>query len=97
MVCKERNCECRGECHRKCPADRSVCGIPVVSGEVGRGPYGLWRTIPQALASAPAVIVHGHGLFAVGGVDFGDAFRTLLSTENACRREYFRRIDSGSP
>jgi hypothetical protein len=38
------------------------------------------------------VIVYGHGLFAVGREDFRESFATLLSVENFCREEYFRRV-----
>lgn len=92
MDCDMGNCECRGECHLKCPHERSVCGIPVVSGEVGSGPHGLCNTVPEAIKNKPGVIVYGHGLFTAGKIDFNRPFNNLLKIENHCREEYFNRI-----
>ncbi|MEI7835753.1 MAG: class II aldolase/adducin family protein [Planctomycetota bacterium] len=94
MDCPRVSCPHEGECHIKCPEVRSVCGVPVVPGEVGAGQYGLATTLPPVFASGhKAGIVYGHGLFTTGAVDFSDAFATMLSTERACREEYFRRVD----
>ena len=93
MDCEHPACELNGECHRKCPRDREVCGIPVVPGEVGKGPYGLWKTVPDAIRGKPGVIVYGHGLFTTGNTDFNTPFQQLIRIENECRREYVNRID----
>jgi ribulose-5-phosphate 4-epimerase/fuculose-1-phosphate aldolase len=92
MDCDRSACRHEGECHRRCPYEREVCGIPVVSGEVGKGPYGLWKTVPQAIRQRPGVIVYGHGLFATGDTDFNVPFRQLIRIENQCRQEYFDRV-----
>ncbi|MCE5264111.1 MAG: class II aldolase/adducin family protein [Deltaproteobacteria bacterium] len=94
LDCERRECPERGFCHLRCPEERSVCGIPVVPGEIGTGRYGLCRTVPPALQENPGAIVHGHGVFTAGGEDFNGAFGALLGIENACRHEYFRRIGS---
>ncbi len=94
MDCDRNDCADRGKCHLKCTQCRTVEGIPIVPGEVGTGPTGLCNTLPPALASAGAAIVHGHGLFTSGRDTFADAFATLLDAENRCRREYFRRLDT---
>lgn len=92
MDCDIENCTCRGACHLKCPHERSVCGIPVVSGEVGSGSHGLCNTVPEAIRGKPGVIVYGHGLFTGGEMDFNRPFKNLLKIENNCREEYFKRI-----
>ncbi|MDD2388656.1 MAG: class II aldolase/adducin family protein [Desulfobacterales bacterium] len=94
MDCSDDRCPVRGQCHIRCPQQRYVCNIPVVPGEVGSGPYGLCHTVPEAIKGHLAVIVYGHGLFAIGDEDFNEPFNQLLSVENACRTEYFRRIQS---
>jgi ribulose-5-phosphate 4-epimerase/fuculose-1-phosphate aldolase len=92
LDCDRRDCPERGFCHLRCPEGRSVCGIPIVPGEIGTGPNGLCRTVPPALQDHPGVIVHGHGVFTAGGEDFSVAFGALLAAENASRSEYFRRV-----
>jgi ribulose-5-phosphate 4-epimerase/fuculose-1-phosphate aldolase len=93
MDCPKANCPQEGECHIKCPEVRSVCGVPVVPGEVGAGRWGLATTLPPVFASGHrAGIVYGHGLFTTGALDFSDAFATMLTVERACRDEYFRRV-----
>ncbi|WP_245628813.1 class II aldolase/adducin family protein [Salidesulfovibrio brasiliensis] len=94
MVCDETDCDSSRECHIRCPKERYVAGVPVVPGEVGTGPTGLCNTLPPAMERSPAAIVHGHGLFAAGETDFNTPFRLMLETENRCRREYFRRLES---
>ncbi len=95
MDCPREDCEGGGECHRRCPHARDVCGVPVVPGEVGRGPFGLCNTVPGAMECADAAIVYGHGVFTTGKRDFNDAFARLLAVENDCRAEYFRRVEEG--
>lgn len=92
MHCTKKDCAMKQECHLCCPKKRYVAEVPVVPGEVGTGPTGLCHTLPPALETADAAIVHGHGLFAVSKLDFNSAFKLLLETENASRREYFRLI-----
>jgi ribulose-5-phosphate 4-epimerase/fuculose-1-phosphate aldolase len=94
MDCDIENCTCRGECHLKCPHERSVCGIPIVSGEVGSGPHALCNTVPEATRGNPGVIVYGHGLFTTGKTDFNGPFKNLIKIENHCRKEYFNRVRS---
>ena len=92
MDCDIDNCMCRGMCHVKCPHERSVCGIPIVSGEVGSGPNAICNTVPQAIREHPGVIVYGHGVFTAGTTDFNRPFKNLIQIENNCRTEYFNRI-----
>jgi len=94
MDCDIENCECRGQCHIKCPYERFVGDIPIVSGEVGSGPYGLCNTVPEAIKGRPGVIVYGHGLFTTGQRDFNQPFGNLIKIENHCREEYFNRVRS---
>lgn len=92
MDCSKPDCELRGQCHVKCTECRTVEGIPIVPGEVGTGPTGLCNTLPPAVAGSGAAIVHGHGVFTSGDVDFNDAFKKLLEIENRCREVYFERL-----
>lgn len=94
LDCQEPDCDQRGRgsCHLACPRQREVCGAPIVPGEVGSGPYGLCNTVPRAMPGRRGVIVYGHGLFTSAPDDFNVAFANLLSLENACREEYFRRL-----
>lgn len=94
MDCDKPDCELRGQCHVKCRECRTMDGIPIVPGEVGTGPTGLCNTLPPAVASSGAAIVHGHGLFTSGARDFNDAFKTLLAVENRARALYFERLHS---
>jgi len=93
MDCDIIECICRSECHRICPNKRFVCGIPIVSGEVGSGPHSLCNTVPEAIRENQGVIVYGHGLFSIGKTDFNEPFKHLVQIENNCRREYFNRIN----
>ncbi|MFZ5570131.1 MAG: class II aldolase/adducin family protein [Thermodesulfobacteriota bacterium] len=92
MDCEHRDCNGRETCHLKCPHHRFVCGTPVVSGEVGTGPHGLCHTVPKVISEENGAIVHGHGLFTIGRMDFNQPFKRLLEIENDCRREFFRRV-----
>lgn len=92
MDCSDFACVNRGRCHIKCTEKRSVGDIPIVPGEVGTGPTGLCNTLPPAIQNKRGVIVWGHGLFTVAGVDFNEAFKHLLEIENMCREEFFSRI-----
>lgn len=93
LDCGRRDCPERNFCHLRCPERRFAGGAPIVPGEIGTGPYGLCRTVPPLLMDHPGVIVHGHGVFTTGQEDFKEAFSTLLAIEQACRREYFGRMD----
>ncbi len=94
MDCDIEDCMCREKCHLACPHERSVCDIPIVSGEVGSGPHSLCNTVPESIIGYPGVIVYGHGLFTVGKTDFNQPFKNLVQIENNCRTEYFDRIRS---
>jgi ribulose-5-phosphate 4-epimerase/fuculose-1-phosphate aldolase len=93
MDCEKDDCEGRDSCHIRCPQERFVCDIPVVAGEAGAGPFGLCHTVPPAMRDHRGVIVYGHGLFTAGKHDFNEAFERLAAIENACRREYIRRVN----
>ena len=92
MDCDVENCTETGDCHRRCPHDRFVCGHPVVPGEVGAGPFSLAQTVPKALARYPSVIVYGHGVFTAAPQDFNQPLEHLIETERNCREEYFRTL-----
>jgi ribulose-5-phosphate 4-epimerase/fuculose-1-phosphate aldolase len=94
MDCDSDDCPGRGFCHRKCPEKRNLGDIPIVSGEVGTGPFGLCRTVPEAVEKAHGAIVYGHGVFTTGKEDFNEAFLRMLTIENASCKEYFRRLDT---
>ncbi len=87
MHCMEEGCDIE-DCARNCTRPRSACGVPIVSGEIGKG--GIARTAPPAVKRAGACIVYGHGVFAAGKTDFREAFLRLMETEIRCREEYFR-------
>lgn len=93
MICDIKECRGGDACHLECPYPREVCGTPVVSGEVGGGVHGLCHTVPRALKDHPGVIVYGHGVFTAGRIDFNAPLQKLIEIENACRQEYFERID----
>ena len=95
MDCDVECCEHRGNCHKFCPYDRNVCAIPVVSGEVGTGPYGLCHNVPKALHDRPGVIVYGHGVFTTAATDFNQALHKLIDIEMQCRIEYFKKTLKG--
>lgn len=92
MDCDVPNCDCGDICYLKCPHPRNACGVPIVSGEVGTGPYGLCNTVPPVITEQHGAIVYGHGVFTIGSTDFNHPLRQLLKTEQACRDTYFRRI-----
>jgi len=91
MHCLKEGCG-RDRCHSSCREARAVSGIPIVSGEIGRGPTALMHTVPQAMKAGRGAIVYGHGVFTSGRDDFRKPFRMLLDIERACREEYFRLI-----
>jgi len=67
----------------RCPEKRLVGDVPIVSGEVGTGPYGLCHTVPAAMAGRQGVIVYGHGVFTMGRQDFNEPWPTS-SLWSAC-------------
>ncbi len=91
MSCRRQGCDI-STCYRSCREQRSVGGIPIVSGEIGTGPAGLVQTVPTAMSGSGAVIVFGHGIFSAGEDSFKPAFELLQTVEDACRREYFKKI-----
>ncbi len=94
MDCDQRDiCKYKNQCHIKCPYGRFVNDIPIVPGEVGTGPYGLYKTMPPAIKGKRGVIVYGHGVFTACKKDFNEAFKNLLSIEKMCKQEYFRRTN----
>ncbi|MCX7634369.1 MAG: class II aldolase/adducin family protein [Syntrophales bacterium] len=87
LACPERDrCDSRDHCHRFCPRDRSIGGVPVVSGEAGGGPLGLQRRVPPVITRCGGVIVHGHGVFTAGREDFREALALLGRIEGQCRQ-----------
>ena len=91
--CERRHCGARESCHARCPEKRLVGDVPIVSGEVGTGPYGLCHTVPAAMGGRQGVIVYGHGVFTMGRHDFNEALANLLAVERMCREEYLRRAE----
>jgi ribulose-5-phosphate 4-epimerase/fuculose-1-phosphate aldolase len=92
MSCRKDGCDL-STCYTSCREPRNVLGIPVVSGEIGRGPAGLVRTVPDAMAGNDAVIVYGHGIFSAGEDNFQKPFERVLDVEDRCREQYFRQLD----
>ncbi|MHB8846640.1 MAG: class II aldolase/adducin family protein [Nitrospirota bacterium] len=90
MLCDEKNCTIK-DCNRLCDRARTVCGVPIVAGETGAG--GMARSVPLAMKERGVCIVYGHGIFAAGEKDFGNAFRKMADVENRCREEYFRLVE----
>jgi ribulose-5-phosphate 4-epimerase/fuculose-1-phosphate aldolase len=93
MHCTEEGCDAE-DCARNCKQSRSICGVPIVSGEIGAG--GIARTVPPAVKQAGACIVYGHGVFSAGKTDFREAFMKLMDVEQRCREEYFRLLKESS-
>jgi ribulose-5-phosphate 4-epimerase/fuculose-1-phosphate aldolase len=93
MDCTLTDCPFRGSCHRHCPYERRACGdIPVVSGEVGGGEFGLCHTVAPAICNAPGVIVYGHGVFTCDAADFTGALQRLIEIERRCFDVYFEHM-----
>lgn len=67
--------------------------IPVVQGEGGMG--GLAESLPKAFKQTgkKAVIVKGHGVFAISQDNFKEALYTLARVEQQCREGYFQRLE----
>lgn len=92
MDCDEICLNWIGKCHISCPKKRFVNDIPIVSGEVGTGKYGLCNTLPSAIKRHRGAIVYGHGLFTTGKNDFRLAFKNLIEIERMCKNEFFKRL-----
>lgn len=92
MHCEQQDCDVE-DCGKNCKQKRAVCGVPIVSGEIGAG--GLARTVPPAVKDSGICIVYGHGIFSAGERDFRDAFMKMAEAEIRCREEYFRLLRSG--
>jgi len=91
MICGAEDCAHRGACHVKCDQRRFIRDIPIVPGEVGGGPTGLYRTLPRVMSGRGA-IVWGHGLFTTGTADFREAFNHCIDIERMCISEYERLV-----
>ncbi len=91
MSCRKEGCNI-ATCYRSCRQHRSVSGIPIVSGEIGTGPTGLVRTVPDAMAGSPSVIVFGHGIFSASDNTFSPALELMQTAEDTCTKEYFKKI-----
>lgn len=95
MYCDKRECEyyfSRDMCHKGCKVKRDILGIPIVSGEIGRGPTALMHTVPLAMREGKGVIVYGHGVFTSGRDSFQKPFEMLMDIENRCWKEYFAKL-----
>lgn len=73
-------------------APKTVAMIPVVSGEGGVG--GLAEKLSTAFqrAGTSAVIVKGHGVFAIGRKGFEEAMQALIATDRNCKIRYFQLL-----
>jgi len=91
MICETAECPIT-DCWKDCPHVRQVGTIPIVAGEVGAG--GLAERIAPVIGEPGAVMVFGHGVFAIGRDGFRDALAAMIATEEWCRNEYFRRLEA---
>jgi ribulose-5-phosphate 4-epimerase/fuculose-1-phosphate aldolase len=91
MSCRTAECDLSA-CY-VCRRVRHLDGIPVVSGEIGTGPSGIAKTVPEAMILKNAVILYGHGIFAAGEDNFKTPFELVRKTEKNCREEYFSKIN----
>ncbi len=94
MDCENENCPGRRHCYKRCPEKRKVCGFPVVSGEVGRGEFGISETVPRSMKQSPAVLVYGHGVFTASVNDYNEALKILWKFEQACWEEFLNRFEN---
>lgn len=90
MYCEEFQCRNRGKCHTKCHKERFFSDIPIVPGEVGSGPYGLDKTLPEAIEKYSKAIVYGHGIFTTGEIDFIKPYTDLISAERKAFEIFLR-------
>lgn len=89
LLCEETDCRIK-DCWKECERVRSLCGTPIVAGEVGAG--GIAKKVPPVIGETGTAIVYGHGVFATGSNDFVRPLRALIRLENDCRREYLRLL-----
>ena len=75
----------------------TINSLPVVRGEGGVG--GLAESLPRAflLTDSKAVIVQGHGVFAISNNSFHEALATLADVEQRCRDHYFLALSGKYP
>jgi ribulose-5-phosphate 4-epimerase/fuculose-1-phosphate aldolase len=92
LDCDETDCEFDGQCHIRCPKERSIGDIPIVPGEVGTGPHGLCNSLPPAIKGKRGAIVYGHGLFTTGTRDFIEPFENMKAIEDACKKEFLTQV-----
>jgi len=86
-------CTHPGECHRTCPHERFVCDVPIVPGETGGGPFGLYTTVPGVIQIVGGAIVYGHGVFTTAKTNFNEALARMIDIEKACRKAYFMQVE----
>lgn len=94
MLCEEKDCPVK-DCWRDCDKVRLLGATPVVAGEIGAG--GLAKRVAPVISSPGKAVVYGHGVFTLGRTDFAEAFEAMVSVENWCREEYFRRLSAIYP
>jgi len=93
MHCTFRDqCKNNGRCHTHCSKSRTIDGIPIISGEVGCGQYGLVHTLPEALKNTETAVVYGHGVFTLGENDFISAFDRLADAERKSQEYYIQTL-----
>lgn len=92
LLCRKNNCKFKGQCHIKCPEKRYAKDIPIVSGEVGTGIFGLYRTLPPAIKNKRGVIVYGHGLFTADKYSLENTFNNLIDIETMCLNLYLEKV-----
>lgn len=92
MMCAEKESCHITDCWKDCAKVRLLGNTPVVAGEIGAG--GIAKNVPPVIGTNGSAIVYGHGVFSIGMNDFRQAFQGLVDTENWCRSEYFRLLDS---
>lgn len=88
LLCTETECKIT-DCWKDCDKVRYLNSVPVVAGEVGAG--GIARKVPPVIDAGIAV-VYGHGVFAVGELDFRQPLFAMIKLENWCRKEYLRSL-----
>ncbi|MFO7839633.1 MAG: class II aldolase/adducin family protein [Desulfosalsimonadaceae bacterium] len=94
MDCDIADCPHAGTCYRYCPYSRYACSdIPIVSGEVGGGKWGLCHTVPPVIREGQGVIVYGHGVFCCDETDFNRALARLAAIERRCYLRYLQLME----
>ncbi|HBS86883.1 MAG: hypothetical protein A2W91_12695 [Bacteroidetes bacterium GWF2_38_335] len=93
LLCDNEDCADRGLCYKKCPEQRFIEDIPIITGEVGTGPTGISNTLPPAIKNSRGVIVFGHGVFTKSRKDFNEAFSNLTQIERMCFEGFLGRVN----